>query len=44
MVFHYVLLKYGHENAEIQKRKSDDVTLWYSIGHLLYYVLDESYE
>ena len=39
-VFHHVLLKYGHENAEMQKRKFDDVTLWYSmplqkITHLL---------
>ena len=31
-VFHHVLLKYGHENAEIcNKRKFDDVTLQYSI-------------
>ena len=30
-VFHHVLLKYGHENAEIQKSKYDDVTLQYSI-------------
>ena len=30
-VFHYVLLKYCHENAEMQKRKFDDVTLRYSI-------------
>ena len=30
-VFHHVLLKYGHENAEMQKRKFDDVTLQYSI-------------
>ena len=30
-VFHHVLLKYCHENAEIQKRKFDDVTLQYSI-------------
>ena len=29
--FHHVLLKYGHENAETQKRKFDDVTLQYSI-------------
>ena len=26
-VFHHVLLKYDHENAEMQKRKIDDVTL-----------------
>ena len=26
-VFHDVLLKYGHENAEMHKRKLDDVTL-----------------
>ena len=25
------ILKYGHENAEMQKRKSDDVTLQYFI-------------
>ena len=31
-VFHHVLLKYCHENAEMQKRKFDDVTLQYSIG------------
>ena len=30
-VFHLVLLKYSHENAEMQKRKFDDVTLQYSI-------------
>ena len=32
--FHHVLLKHGHENAEMQKkkRKFDDVTLQYSIG------------
>ena len=35
-VFHHVLLKYGHENAEMQKKKKkkkkfDDVTLQYSI-------------
>ena len=30
-VFHHVLLKYCHENAEMQKRKFDDVTLHYSI-------------
>ena len=29
-VFHHVLLKYGHENAEMQKRQFDDVTLHYS--------------
>ena len=29
-VFHHVLLKYCHENAEMQKRKFDDVTLQYS--------------
>ena len=29
--FHHVLLKYGHENAEMQKRKFDDITLQYSI-------------
>ena len=28
-VFHHVLLKYGHENAEMQKRKFDEVTLQY---------------
>ena len=33
-VFHHVLLKFGHENAEMQKRKFDDVTLRYSITHL----------
>ena len=27
----YVLLKYGNENAEMQKRKFDDLTLRYSI-------------
>ena len=32
--FYHVLLKYGHENAEMQKRKFDDVTLQYSIAHL----------
>ena len=31
-VFHHVLLKYGHENAEMQKGKSDDITLQYSIA------------
>ena len=31
-VVHHVLLKYGHENAEMQKRKFDDVTLQYSMG------------
>ena len=30
-VFYHVLLKYGHENAEMQKRKFDDVTLQYSM-------------
>ena len=30
-VFHHVLLKYDHENAEMQKSKFDDVTLQYSI-------------
>ena len=30
-VFHHVLLKHCHENAEMQKRKFDDVTLQYSI-------------
>ena len=30
-VFHHVIPKYGHENAEMQKQKIDDVTLWYSI-------------
>ena len=29
--FHHVLLKYCHENAEMQKTKFDDVTLQYSI-------------
>ena len=29
--FHHVLLNYGHENAEIQKRQFDDVTLTYFI-------------
>ena len=32
-VFHHVLLKYCHENAEMQKRKFDDITLQYSICH-----------
>ena len=27
----HVLLKYGHENAEMQNRKFDDVTLQYCI-------------
>ena len=31
-VFHHVLLIYGHENAEMQKREFDDVTLRYSTG------------
>ena len=31
-VFHSVLLKYGNENAEMQKRKFEDATLRYSIG------------
>ena len=31
-VFHHVLLKYCHENAEMQKRKFDDVILQYSIS------------
>ena len=26
----YVLLKYGHENADVQERKFDDITLQYS--------------
>ena len=30
-VFHHALLKYGHENAEMRKRKFGDVTLQYSI-------------
>ena len=30
-VFHHVILKNGHENAEMQKQKFDDVTLQYSI-------------
>ena len=30
--FHHVLLKYGHENLEMHKRKFDDITLQYSIG------------
>ena len=30
--FHHVLLKYCHENAEMQKRKFDDTTLQYSIA------------
>ena len=30
-VFHHVLLKYGHENDEMQKKKFDDVTLRYSM-------------
>ena len=25
-VFHHALLKYGHENAEMQKQNFDDVT------------------
>ena len=29
-VFHHGLLNYCHENAEIQRRKFDDVTLKYS--------------
>ena len=29
--FHHVLLKYGHENAEMQKKKLDDVKLQYCI-------------
>ena len=37
-VFHHVLLKYGHNNAEIQKRKFDDVTLQYDI-HLLWQLI-----
>ena len=32
--FHHVLLKYGDENAEMQKPKFDDVTLQYSILHI----------
>ena len=34
---HYVLLKYGHENAEMQKQKFDDITLCYSIGINMYH-------
>ena len=30
--FYYVLLKYGHENAEMQKGKFDDITLQYSLA------------
>ena len=38
-VFHHVLLKICHENAEMQKRKFDDVTLQYSIVDLtLWYI------
>ena len=29
--FHHVPLKYGHENAKMQKQKFDDVTLRYSM-------------
>ena len=29
----YIVLKYCHENAEMQKRKFDDVTLQYSITY-----------
>ena len=32
--FSYVLPKHGHENAEMQKRIFDDVTLQYSIQAL----------
>ena len=47
--FHHVLLKYCHENAEMQTRKFDDVTLQYSISappekksrtSTLYHVMD----
>ena len=30
-VFHHIVLKYDHENAEMQKRQFYDVTLRYSI-------------
>ena len=33
-VFHHVLLKYGHENAEMQKWQFDDVTLRYSMHNI----------
>ena len=35
-----VLLKFGHENAEMQKRKFDDVTLRYSIAANLHRPMD----
>ena len=42
----YVLLKYGHENAEMQKKKkkgqSDDVTLRYSVTQVQIYILQNN--
>ena len=35
-VLHHVPLKYGHEHAEIHKRKFDDVTLLYSMEPVRY--------
>ena len=32
MVFHHVVQQYGHENAEMRKRKFDGITLQYSIA------------
>ena len=34
-VFQHVLLKHGHENADMQKQKFDDATLQYSMGKML---------
>ena len=36
--FPHVLLKYGHENVEMQIRKFDDITLRYSIAEWINYL------
>ena len=36
--FYHVLLTYGHESAEMQKRKFDDVTLRYSIEYIVTWI------
>ena len=43
-VFHHVLIKYGYENAEMQKRKFDDVTLQYSVDLCFNIMYNSSYE
>ena len=43
-VFHHVLLKYGNENAEMYKRKFDDVTLRYSYMKITFLCKDALWE